>query len=1155
MKKPAEKIKSKRISKRLMKVTLLLLLVVKLSIEVGRTLTLQLPEATVPSQKCRLIFSNLHMSKTLFAIIADFSASDEVFLQIYDISTCAKPVSTCSTTTSKRINLLDDTGAALISISSDISMAIIREDPTNSARYEIIGYKKGNGFFYKWIYDPASAGGTNIQASKLTDSATGGADPNYTFDVSIGNGYFSQAVGNLAQFRIGNYGPTSIMNYFLLEDGTEKVIGFPNTDLTPGVDIYDMLTIRPGKYILIYFDSVTANCPNSSFDCYGFSAVDSSMAHDGGDVVHIPAHPVEGDYFYSCSCLLDDNLLLISGGYGDALVQLDVLSLKESTGVKRLWLDVKAENDNMAYTRLKPIYGLRHHYYGLTNTFVEDCIRFGTLTETPSGEIDGFVIGGIYDLCESDIGDPNMQDSVDYLRGSTFEFDYDPDLDIIYTIVNNQQPVNILIHDISTIGLNCHDFPACYHCSDSTSGTCLSCSPNHDLTSGVCTCNIPAHNNCLLCSGTTCTKCLPGFAKVIDSATQAVTDCIPESECSNGRFVNQDGACVACSEISAECVSCDNTGACLACSGELVLVSSQECGSGVQGEEFELKRSEFLKGKLEIHFLFNKFLDVQNYNDIIEAEIRDPTGEVYGLQGGKAEVKATQPKVLAFTLPQKISNFPQNGVKEAELVLKISREAPISVSDSQNPSNTNNKEIVHSPLTLPNTEKPVYSKGFRLAISIILAIATAFGLIFAPDMGIAMIKLPQFFDLLDFINIELPVNLARFLNLFNTNFLDMVNKNFVSLFLLISNNLGKWFSVEEMKQFEENIGCNVNNKIKENDLGCLLVPNSGGFLIQHMLLGLLKLIILGILRLMKDKKSRLKTFVEYLNRNLGLRFAVGYLTAVQLDVLIAVFINLRYAIFNSFFSVFSFLLALASLVIYIWFVVVINRKIVMMKKDENIKKKWKFLRRELKETKANSSSVDIVGQLRGILLISDLIFPFVVITFIEIPMIQILPLCLLFTGLTYISARYTPFERILENFRTIFNQFLSTTILIFLAILVIFGKEWSEDKKSRVIGLPVIWLIMIIIVEMLIFTLYEIVIEIRKKWASCRKRKKVSRTTRTKGGGNRSSIGLMEFGSRRNFFMKAQQRKDKAKEADPVPSGGHSGSGTKPEFKCKQNYF
>lgn len=116
---------------------------------------------------------------------------------------------------------------------------------------------------------------------------------------------------------------------------------------------------------------------------------------------------------------------------------------------------------------------------------------------------------------------------------------------------------------------------------------------------------------------------------------------------------------------------------------------------------------------------------------------------------------------------------------------------------------------------------------------------------------------------------------------------------------------------------------------------------------------------------LQNRTGRLHKFLRMANEFLNVEFFCNFMMAIQLDILLGVFIAIKNAEFSSILRIFDFLLALAMIIGYVAFIGLILKttyKLITIKKDSLMKvhfktkyKKWLFIFEPLIEFNVSQS--------------------------------------------------------------------------------------------------------------------------------------------------------------------------------------------------------
>lgn len=535
------------------------------SLQIANRIDIEIPAGTESNQEVRLMFSSFSLAKKIFVVHSNGNSANTIYFNIVDISSCTS-ISTCSTYTSKKIYVTDDTGTPIIDNSKKTVFSFANITPAGD--YEIIGFKSSKAFFFKWTLDPNLVHESVVQAEKISSVSTGGTLISSNFDVPLKNGYFTDLNNrDLRHFRVGSSNSDELLEYIVKEDGTETAIGFPNSNITPSFpNIKDFSVIDSGKYLLIYLEDNSSNCPPLESSCFVYQPLDSNMAPLAGPPLkfEMDSNKNNANYFHASLTLFSRNLVLVSGFAYDSTVskrypRMDLLTYKPGVGLVNLFTEIKyVTNADTGFTRIKPILELPDHFYGLLeHVNASISIRFSALTKNSEGEYDGFIQEGLVDFSEEWINDGNTGE-LNYLELTTFDFEYDPTLDFIYFTSHSQKPLSLTLFSVFKIGTICHGYPYCHSCTDSQPGSCLKCSSERILIDGYCGC--PEISNCQSCPDLDCLICETNYVKILNEAINKVDNCIPEASCGTGSFIDSAGYCLPCSQISQDCLECNHLG-------------------------------------------------------------------------------------------------------------------------------------------------------------------------------------------------------------------------------------------------------------------------------------------------------------------------------------------------------------------------------------------------------------------------------------------------------------------------------------------------------------------------------------------------------------------------------------------------------------------
>lgn len=177
--------------------------------------------------------------------------------------------------------------------------------------------------------------------------------------------------------------------------------------------------------------------------------------------------------------------------------------------------------------------------------------------------------------------------------------------------------------------------------------------------------------------------------------------------------------------------------------------------------------------------------------------------------------------------------------------------------------------------------------------------------------------------------------------------------------------------------------------------------------------------------------------------SINLEFFTNLALAVQIDLIVNVFVNIRSFWVKPFPLFYNSMLSMAIALIYVRLMYILgwnSVKLEIYKKrfgdydchqaDSNLSR-WGFLKEDLK----TSSKETISGIISQYQMIRDFFICFFTIFFMDYPFFQIIPNILLFATSLYISVKYKPFESKFMNFLTIVNETAYLIVLIVFLVL------------------------------------------------------------------------------------------------------------------------
>ena len=377
-----------------------------------------------------------------------------------------------------------------------------------------------------------------------------------------------------------------------------------------------------------------------------------------------------------------------------------------------------------------------------------------------------------------------------------------------------------------------------------------------------------------------------------------------------------------------------------------------------------------------------------------------------------------------------------------------------------------------------------------------------------PGMAVIFLKIIQTYEIYRFINAELPSNAQMILSFSEPNILDI---------------FPNYLYYEET---EETVGCLLAQEIIRNGKDCLLMNNGViPFILQLIFFGMLKLIFRGLIHCsQEDKDTFVYKFSKKASGKLNIGFAIGAVSAVQMDLFIGVMINLRNFFIYPFILFVNSVASLVIMLMYIFFAYKVIRKTwdlakfeskLNEKQNNNQKqseiesvqkvslpknlKKWKVINENLKE------NVKSLGRYYNcFVFIKEFIIAAVILGFLKSAVIQI-PLCISYNlFLIYVAIKYRPLQSSFEMVTYSLGVFIEIVLLILFALVMAFGSK-EEQYKYRYFGNGIVVVIIIAFVFYIVVGTVEIILFIGESLALlCKKMSKKKKALKNKA--NKSQV-------------------------------------------------
>lgn len=236
--------------------------------------------------------------------------------------------------------------------------------------------------------------------------------------------------------------------------------------------------------------------------------------------------------------------------------------------------------------------------------------------------------------------------------------------------------------------------------------------------------------------------------------------------------------------------------------------------------------------------------------------------------------------------------------------------------------------------------------------------------------------------------------------------------------------------------------------------------------------------------------------MQRLNEMFGLEFATSFLISIQLDLMLAVMVNIRNFWYIPFMVWINSALSVLFLFFYVKFIyTLLNRSI----KLENLRqsreeitnrqlesileihdlRRWVFLKKELKQRTSF-----LGGILLQLMVCKDLLVAFIIIGFIEYPLAQLIPSFLLFLASVVLIIKERPFKSGLFTTLVLTNELTYLLILGVYLVYYFIGGNISITSRYNYVGYGLICLMLLSVAFNCIVGLMEVIFWIVKKCSS-----------------------------------------------------------------------
>ena len=654
-----------------------------------------------------------------------------------------------------------------------------------------------------------------------------------------------------------------------------------------------------------------------------------------------------------------------------------------------------------------------------------------------------------------------------------------------------------------------------------SANTCPQTNQYYD--SGTSTC-VQCHANCATCNGALSTNCLSC------SSTKTLTSS-NSCQCStNSTALDSSQKCKAC---SSSCIRCqDYTFECMECSkGFYVSSAVKEYCHQLYSVKLRLKY--FDKKKSVVFFKFDQILEEADFSTLMQLKLKNlETGLEVPCEKCKAYLKLPEKTSILVSIPRSLETTvtDQNGqtstttVLENGLLTLTFDKSIIKSAILKNKARRRNLQIQgqprqlvearavtytednlsYSPITIASSLIEEIIKSSKLAIQLCLGVLIITALFLVPHVGLMALKVPQIGGLMDFVNVDFPTNISLFFEIFDNGFFGQIGNVLLKVLNFITFDAFKWFTPEWVRLEEAKLGCFPHRKMLENDMGCMIIGNSGGILVIILLFIFLKTIIFCIHGFVVKKKmfnwipSIRKIDEDYFGLTLFCYMAL----ALQIDLLVPSFVNIREMSTKDALNFASTMICLLITIPYIVSLTYIASRIDATQTKAELKhfaavgssgpflerkaylQKWEFLIKGLKtvDTPKSLKKVGLGRHVRSLQILRDYLIPFFVVIILEDAIFQLLPAIILHALTTYLIIKYSPLKKKREQHWTSFLEICFTVIYCIFMIFRLCQSKMSESQKSVYIGLPTILILAVCTIGCIIFTALEIYDAIRLRF-------------------------------------------------------------------------
>ena len=277
---------------------------------------------------------------------------------------------------------------------------------------------------------------------------------------------------------------------------------------------------------------------------------------------------------------------------------------------------------------------------------------------------------------------------------------------------------------------------------------------------------------------------------------------------------------------------------------------------------------------------------------------------------------------------------------------------------------------------------------------------------------------------------------------------------------------------------ESKIDCTPKKKFEESGISCSFVNNSAVFLGVFSIGLLLKASLFCVSRL-----TRANSILRKVNGYLGMAIFIDLFLAFELDLALAIYIELLHTIQEISYNIIGKMLACSTFLIYIVLIASIaGISFIKRKEIPEVYKKWEFLKENVRQ------KCYILGFfINEIIGLRDLTVPLLIVVFHNYPMLQLASTIVSMGSCLFIKILTFPYLSKMENICSIANDVLYCIILIEFIVLYMLSDTLSSSVSS-IIGLVAIIQILLIVAANLLATIYNVIMALIEQIRSLKKK-------------------------------------------------------------------